>query len=287
MLSGVIFLVLALLWAVFLIPKALRHHDEVARTRSVEVSESARVLARREAISAKDSRLVVGPTVSTRIMPSAPERTASSTYGSAAAMPVFTRRLEARRAAAASAARRRRRILGGLLLVTAVVGGTVIAGLTPAWSPAVPGLLVVGFLILARVTVRRANAAWEAERARLSSADEPAVAEPVEREAPVETDELGTPVVSAHDDTAAYDFAALRTGATASGASDLWDPLPVTLPTYVSKPRASRSVRTIDLRDPSVSSSGRDEADSALVAEAAAAADEVEEIAPPARAVNS
>jgi hypothetical protein len=46
----------------------------------------------------------------------------------------------------------------------------------------------------------------------------------------------------------------------------------VTLPTYVSKPRASRSVRTIDLADPRVSSSGRDAADSALVAEAATAA---------------
>jgi len=52
----------------------------------------------------------------------------------------------------------------------------------------------------------------------------------------------------------------------------LWDPLPVTLPTYVSKPRANRSVRTIDLADPRVSSSGRDAADSALVAEAATAA---------------
>ena len=32
-LSGVIFVVLAVAWAVFLIPKALKHHDEVARTR--------------------------------------------------------------------------------------------------------------------------------------------------------------------------------------------------------------------------------------------------------------
>ena len=51
----------------------------------------------------------------------------------------------------------------------------------------------------------------------------------------------------------------------------LWDPLPVTLPTYVTKPRAHRSVRTIDLLEPGVVSSGRNAADSALVAEAATA----------------
>ena len=30
----------------------------------------------------------------------------------------------------------------------------------------------------------------------------------------------------------------------------LWDPLPVTLPTYVTKPQAKRTVRTIDLGEP-------------------------------------
>ncbi len=53
-------------------------------------------------------------------------------------------------------------------------------------------------------------------------------------------------------------------------AGTLWDPLPVTLPTYVGKQRAMRSVRTISLGEPGVSSSGRDAADSALVAGAQA-----------------
>jgi hypothetical protein len=63
-----------------------------------------------------------------------------------------------------------------------------------------------------------------------------------------------------------------RTSRTADGSApsgSLWDPLPVTLPTYVGKQRAMRSVRTISLGDPGVSSSGRDAADSALVADAA------------------
>ncbi len=44
-----------------------------------------------------------------------------------------------------------------------------------------------------------------------------------------------------------------------------WDPVPVTLPTYVTKePAARRSVRTIDLDSTGVWTSGRSEIDSAL-----------------------
>ena len=48
----------------------------------------------------------------------------------------------------------------------------------------------------------------------------------------------------------------------------LWDPMPVTLPTYVSKPAAERTVRTIDLDSTGVWSSGRNEADSQIAREA-------------------
>jgi hypothetical protein len=44
--------------------------------------------------------------------------------------------------------------------------------------------------------------------------------------------------------------------ATERGGS-LWDPLPVTLPTYVSAPKAPRTLRTIDLSEPGTWSSGR------------------------------
>src|SRR3954464_11896538 len=44
-LSGIIFVVLAVGWAGYLIPKALRHHDDLAATRPVETfSESVRVV---------------------------------------------------------------------------------------------------------------------------------------------------------------------------------------------------------------------------------------------------
>ena len=49
----------------------------------------------------------------------------------------------------------------------------------------------------------------------------------------------------------------------------LWDPLPVTLPTYVTKPAAARrTVRTIDLDDSGVWTSGRTEGDAAIAREA-------------------
>ena len=50
-LSALIFVALAVAWAVYLIPKALKHHDEVVRSKSVEkFSHTMRVLARREPV---------------------------------------------------------------------------------------------------------------------------------------------------------------------------------------------------------------------------------------------
>ena len=56
-----------------------------------------------------------------------------------------------------------------------------------------------------------------------------------------------------------------------------WDPVPVTLPTYVDKAEASRSVRTIDLDSTGVWSSGRSESDSRIAREADEAAREAKQ----------
>ena len=48
-LSALIFVALAVAWAVYLVPKALKHHDEDARSRTVDrFSHTVRVLAPRE-----------------------------------------------------------------------------------------------------------------------------------------------------------------------------------------------------------------------------------------------
>ncbi|HEU5456282.1 MAG TPA: hypothetical protein VFU85_11425, partial [Nocardioides sp.] len=161
-LSGVIFVVLAVAWAVYLIPKALKHHDEVARTRSVDrFSRSMRVLARREPVNRSDARLVVSPARAAdnpRVL--APTRRT----------PPPT----ARRAAARAAARRRRRILGFLVLSSLVVTGLAAFALVPWWSVAIPVVLTVLFLLLCRTQVRRArDATWEADLATAIAEEEP------------------------------------------------------------------------------------------------------------------
>ncbi|HEY6934587.1 MAG TPA: hypothetical protein VI452_14400, partial [Marmoricola sp.] len=76
-LSGIIFAGLAVAWAVYLVPKALRHHDEIAKSRSVDrFSRSMRVLGRH---GSADSR----PEPRTVVKPPAPRAAVPETAGTA------------------------------------------------------------------------------------------------------------------------------------------------------------------------------------------------------------
>ncbi len=287
-LSGLIFVALALVWAVVLIPKALRHHDEVARTRAVEdVSDGVRVVTRR----ASTPSAALAPPVEPAGADTQPGATARRSGRSAG------------RTAAQAAARRRRRVLLLLLVVAIGVGTAAGLGYLRPWAPVIPALLILGFLVVARMSVRRERAR-RARRAaahrRTAEAVTPEAGTPETINTPATTTEVaegsaraeaaaiaappapGTTaegldarddevlrIVSGLDDTSSYSlqFGTSDTPVTANGS--VWDPLPVHLPTYVGKPRATRSVRTIDLGSPDVSSSGHDAAASALVAEAA------------------
>ena len=291
-LSGIIFVVLAVAWAVYLIPKALRHHDEVARTRSIDrFSTAMRVLARREPVNRRDARLVVAPARAAdnpRVLaPTVPTAADARLDAPTASAPVpRTRRLEARRAAARAAARRRRRILSFLLLSIAVVTGLAAFAVVPWWSVAVPAGLSVLYLVLCRTQVRHERSAtWDADLAAAVEAmpEAGSAVRPLSRPAARVDAPYGMPVTAAvrnaqgfeevdpNEDTVAIPVALLDAVVvpTVDGGS-LWDPLPVTLPTYVSKPKARRTVRTIDLDEPGTWSSGRSAEDSQLVAEAAA-----------------
>ena len=143
-LSGIIFVVLAVAWAVYLIPKALKHHDEVARTRSIDrFSTAMRVLARREPVNRRDARLVVTPAraAASRRRP-APTRDAGRAPCPSPAVPPRPA-IAARRKAARAAARRRRTSSTFLLLCTAVTAGAAAVGLAPWWSVAIPGGLTL------------------------------------------------------------------------------------------------------------------------------------------------
>lgn len=254
-LSALIFVALAVAWAVYLIPKALKHHDEVVRSRSVErFSATMRVLARREPISRRDARLVVTP---------GRQPSATTAEKKASSLPQSQPSYAARRAAAARATKRRRNVLGAILLVNAVVAGLAIAQVVTWPVIGVPVGLLVAWLVACRVMVKGERAA--ARPARVTIED---VAPPASNSLEIiyelpET--IDSPLVE-DDVPAELPETAQPAPARAEGA---WDMVPTTLPTYVSKaPAARRTVQTIDLDSTGVWSSGRNDDDSALAREA-------------------
>jgi hypothetical protein len=275
-LSAVIFVVLAVAWAVYLIPKALKHHDEVARTRPVETfSSSMRVLARREAVGKADTRLTVTQsrrTVEQAVASTAPSSAQGSAQGSTPRADAPARPSEARRTAAKAAARRRRRVLMVLLLCDVLVGVAAGLGHLQVWAPAIPGALTVAFLVLCRTQVRHEARPVARRGPVVEEAPTTEVVEHVEVEVRVDEHRVGH-FDQESEDTMGVSVEELQSALapTADGGT-LWDPLPVTLPTYVGKPTAKRTVRTIDLGEPGTWTSGRTAEDALIAAEATAAA---------------
>ena len=267
--SALIFVALAVAWAVYLIPKALEHHEESARSRTVDAfSHSVRVLARREPVSRREATLVAGDD------PAPPSRRqlrrdarliAKDTKREAKRQRANARRLAAaaalptnprlRRQMAARAARRRLRVVTLILAENAIVAVLAAVGIFGWVWMAIPVGILAAWLVACRLMVRRERAGTELPMVRHPAAPQAPDA-PV---APVDADATqGIPAVA--ETPAPRD-------------PDSWDPVPVTLPTYVGKQVAARSVRTIDLDSTGVWTSGRSEADSALVRDSAPAAE--------------
>jgi len=246
-LSALIFVALAVAWAVYLIPKALQHHEDALRSRSVDrFSATMRVLARREPVNRRNARLVVSPGRT----PSAPIVTTK--HGTT---PIQDQ-ASLTRAAALRATRRRRRVLGlilGSLLTTVAVAAF---GVISWWSVAVPVALLVSWLVACRLMVR-------GEQARRFDA------ELLEATGEMPAIKVGPPPSDKPSDEAPIDPMDDTTSTPAITDPGLWDPMPVTLPTYVGKPAAqARSVRTIDLDSSGVWTSGRTEVDAAIARQA-------------------
>ena len=281
-LSALIFVALAVAWAVYLVPKALKHHEDVVRSRSVDrFSSTMRVLARREPVTSSSARLVVTPgrapstpVVTTKASAAAtspassqadPAATAGTTDGTA--LPRLTpEQRRRRREAAARAARRRRRVLLALLGGLVAVLVPVLVGYV-AWPYlAVPVTLLVAWLVACRLMVRRERGI-SGPLSRI-----PAVPVDAEEAARPADPEVAAPAAEADDETAETPAVRLdETGAPLPPIQQpgLWDPVPVTLPTYVDKPVAARrTVRTIDLDATGVWTSGRTDADAAIAREA-------------------
>ena len=250
--SALIFVALAVAWAVYLIPKALEHHEEGARTRTVErFSATLRVLGRREPINRRKARLVPAsgsPSSDAKVLS---ERRKSSTSTSLDDKPALTpAQLRAHRRASARAAKRRLRVVSLILVANAAVAGLAYFKIVDWVWCAVPGGVLVVWLVACRVMVKR-------ERAVLPSARIPA--EPASEQPKDQTGEIDRV-----DGPQSGDEPAPRD-------PDSWDPVSVPLPTYVSKPVATRTVSTIDLDSTGVWSSGHNASDSKLAREAEAA----------------
>lgn len=138
---------------------------------------------------------------------------------------------------AAGAARRRGRIAATLVLAALVLGGLSLASIVPIWSVAIPAGLLVAFLAVARFSVASMQRSLDAraERVHEGYGDE------------------DTGVIDLGRDEESIEISVDLSAPRHAGA--LWDPIPVTAPTYVSKPLVPRTVRTIDLSAPVVASS--------------------------------
>lgn len=216
-LSGLIYVALAVAWIGYMVPRALKSHESAVQDRPIDAaSDSQRVLSR------------TSPTT-------------KAVLAEKQAAPVV-------RTSSTGGARRRRRVLLGLLFVAAVVGGLVGFAVIPRWTLAIPLVLVLGWLVLCRLMVRRTPV----------SVGRPVVAD-VEEDAPVAVTPAPARVVTTRPTAPAPVEPIVD-----EDDGSLWDPLPLTLPTYVSKPAARRTVRAIDLTQPGVTSSGHQAADSAL-----------------------
>jgi hypothetical protein len=279
-LSALIFVALAVAWAVYLIPKALKHHDEVVRSRSVEkFSHTMRVLARREPVDRRSARLVVSPIraalrppVETKahapvepVVAATVTTDVTRTVTTSVSAPARTSP-QVERASARRAAKRRRNVLALVALANVVVIGLA-AGSVITWPwVAVPAGVLVAWLVACRVSVRA-----ERRRRDVRSAIEIGYPPHIEEEQEDDLDMTGempmtppqprTPTVPAPAEWP-VEAPAVRAEAPVAGG---WDMVPTTLPTYVSKPAAQRrTVSTIDLDSTGVWSSGRNDEDSAL-----------------------
>lgn len=135
-------------------------------------------------------------------------------------------------------ARRRLTVMVTLLVVAVVLGVLSALSMVPVWTVAIPLILAAAFVGVARITVQQMHRRMDAYAASLDAG------------------------FNDHEDTTRIDLKDEQSQSTEysidlSAPTDkgiFWDPVPVTAPTYVQQPLMPRTVRTIDLSAPVVSS---------------------------------
>lgn len=137
---------------------------------------------------------------------------------------------------ARSAARRRARTAGLLVFSAAATAGLAFLAIVPWWSVAIPGGLLLLFLAVSPFMVRAMNRRFDARAAKLAVG--------------YEEDELTEVIRLESTSTREEDLDLTIDLGVPEPMGSLWETVPVTNPTYVSKPLAPRTVRTIDLSSP-------------------------------------
>jgi hypothetical protein len=145
------------------------------------------------------------------------------------------------------AASRRRRVLSGLFAILCAIISVCSMAWLPWWTVAVPGGLVLLFVVVSRISVRAMRRDLDARYVSISRGSDEKTVLISRKDAGAEGKEKKVKAKKAKAED----------GKDADDKPGLWDPLPITVPTYVSKPLAPRTVRTIDLSAPDVTSSGR------------------------------
>ena len=231
--TGLIYVVIIALWAAVLIPIWLRRHDHISEVRSTARFSSAmsRLGTPGQVRYAADGLLTEQDLTDTQMLDRRPAR---PPHGEARmSRPTVTRPVEGldpdyeRELARQAAATRRAVVLGtltALLLISLVLA---IVGVLPRWAPALAAVPVVAFVVAAALT---ASSRTPAARRRPSE-------RPARRDTPVEVASPQSPAVDVDDDWETWN---------AWDDDDSWEPVPTTLPTYVSAPRASAVPRGID-----------------------------------------
>jgi hypothetical protein len=271
--TGLIVAFVVTVWAAYFVPLALRRYDEAHNHSALEVlTPLSRVI--RRAPSAHEVDDVEYSEHPDLFVPSS-----ADADGPVSPAPRLTR------ASARIAARRRRRVLLTLLFANAVVGALVGFAIIPLWSVAIPAGLLVAWLVACRIQVRREYGISSARKPRSTTrrVRMPRISVPKVRASrvrlrwsaasAVEDEDTVTIIVSGQfedvdpgrkhvmenaplEADALDEQLVIAVPSAASHGELVWDPLPVTLPTYVTKPRAGRTVRTIDFDAPGVWTSG-------------------------------
>lgn len=293
--SGLIVAFVVALWAAYFVPLVLRRYDEAGKNSSLDQDGPTRrvVEPRRTAVAAEERP---APTVTKKGAQPVTKRAEPATPSPSPRVDrtspaVDAQRPRVTREAARIAARRRRNVLLTLVAVLAVLTGVTVASLVPVWTPAIGVGLIVAWLVLCRVMVRQERGiarrssqgrivrglravpssvvrvfGWASGRVTSdrtaavggTAADEEmtiVVSDQVEDLAPERRNVMETDAPLAADALDEQLQIAVPSVSATSG-EPLWDPLPITVPTYVSKPRAGRTVRTIEFGQPGAWTSG-------------------------------